>query len=85
MATANNDRFLRFWYEVQFNKIGFGMKDSQQALLSKMKWFPYNKGGGFRKWAGNIERVVNWENDGYEIRSIKDEFGNYRFTLARRI
>lgn len=73
MATANNDLFVRFWQEVSIEKIGFNIKDRSEALQSEAKWFPYNKGGEFRRWYGNNELVVNWENDGYEIQNFKDE------------
>ena len=71
LATADNNRFLRLWNEVNYNKIGYNMLNSQEALESKKKWFPYNKGGEFRKWYGNQEYLVNWENDGYEIKNFK--------------
>ena len=54
------------------------MSNSQEALESKKKWFPYNKGGEFRKWYGNQEYLVNWENDGYEIKNFYDEKGKLR-------
>lgn len=73
MATANNDYFLKYWYEVGIDKIGFGCLSRESAQLSRKKWFPYNKGGDFRKWFGNDEYVVNWENDGYEIQNFRDE------------
>ena len=73
MATANNDRFIRLWYEVGMDKIGLGMKCREEAVNSKKKWFPFAKGGEFRKWYGNNDYVVNWENDGIEIRNFKDE------------
>lgn len=73
MATANNDRFIRLWYEVGMDKIGLGMKCGEEAVNSKKKWFPFAKGGEFRKWYGNNDYVVNWENDGIEIRNFKDE------------
>ena len=73
MATANNDRFLRLWFEVNINKIGFSLTSRKEAIKSKCKWFPYNKGGEYRKWYGNRDYVVNWENDGCEIRNFKDE------------
>ena len=72
LATADNNRFLRLWNEVSFSKIGYNMSNSQEALESKKKWFPYNKGGEFRKWYGNQEYLVNWENDGYEIKNFKN-------------
>lgn len=73
MATADNDRFLKMWYEVKTNKISFASKNRESAMYSNKKWFPYIKGGGFKKWYGFYEFVVNWENDGYEIRNFKDE------------
>ena len=78
MATADNDRFLRLWNEINYNKIGYNMLNSQEALESKKKWFPYSKGGEFRKWYGNQEYLVNWENDGYEIRNFKNSTGKVR-------
>ena len=72
MATADNDRFLRCWAEVGINAIGFGCESPLDAIQSKMKWFPYQKGGEFRKWFGNNDFVVNWENDGFEIRNNID-------------
>lgn len=71
LATADNARFLRYWSEVNLHRIGFGCKSSEEALASKKKWFPYNKGGITRKWYGNRELVVNWENDGKEIREFR--------------
>ena len=67
LQTGDNNRFLRFWQEVDIQKVGFGMESLEQAKLSEKKWFPYNKGGDFRKWYGNQEHVVNWENGGKEL------------------
>ena len=67
-TTGNNDLFLRLWNEVSFIKIGYNMKNSQEALESKKKWFPYNKGGNFKKWYGNQEYLINWENEGNSIK-----------------
>ena len=78
LATADNDRFLRKWYEIDNASIGFGYSCCDEALESKKKWFPYNKGGAFRRWYGNREYVVNWENDGYEIKNFRDEKGKLR-------
>lgn len=68
MATSDNNRFLRLWYEVDFNKIGFGCKNADEAVTVKKKWYPYNKGGSYRKWYGNIDYLVNYENDGAEVK-----------------
>src|SRR5699024_12204782 len=72
------------WHEASFNNIGFGMESREQAQQSGKRWFPYNKGGSFRKWYGNQEYVVNWENDGQEIRNFKDENGKVR-SAERRV
>lgn len=85
MATTNNDLFLRRWYEVNIDKIGFNMKNAEEALESKKKWFPYNKGGGKRKWYGNNEFVVNFENNGQTIANYIDNFSNSRVKSNGRI
>lgn len=71
IKTANKDKFLRLWYEVS-NKRMSVCEDGYE------KWFPCNKGGNFRKWYGNNEYVVNWENDGYEICNYRDENGKLK-------
>lgn len=63
LATSDNDRFLREWYEVDYAKIGFGCKKAEEY-----KWYPCNKGGNYRKWYGNFNKIINWENDGFEIK-----------------
>lgn len=78
LATANNDRFLRLWFEPQIARIGFGITSCENAKNSGFKWFPYNKGGAFRRWYGNRDYVVDWENDGYEIKNFRDENGKVR-------
>lgn len=67
MTTGDNGRYTRFWHEVDFMKIGVGFKNSSEAISSNKKWFPYNKGGEYRKWYGNNDTIVNWENDGKDI------------------
>ncbi len=71
MATGNNQRFVRAWYETDIRKIMFHAADRAAALHSGKKWFPYNKGGSYRKWYGNEMYVVNWEHDGEELRTFK--------------
>nr|WP_273710231.1 BREX-1 system adenine-specific DNA-methyltransferase PglX [Leuconostoc mesenteroides] len=78
MATADNTRFLRMWFEISLENIGFSVHDRREAKNSLKKWFPYNKGGEYRKWYGNNEYVVNWENDGLEIQSFKGTNGKVR-------
>jgi hypothetical protein len=85
LATTNNNRFLRYWYEVSIYNIGFSL-DRKVAIESKYKWFPYNKGGDFRKWYGNQEYIIDWSNDGAEIKSqVKEKYpylkGNTSFVL----
>ena len=77
LATADNDRFLRLWFEVNKKSIGFNIESIGKAKITGKKWFPYNKGGDFRKWYGNQEHVVNWENGGAEIfRNAKQDGRN---------
>lgn len=68
LSTTDNNLFLRFWQEVDWVRIGFGLGNCEEAYNSGKKWFPYNKGGEFRKWYGNKDYVVNWEKDGQEIK-----------------
>ena len=71
LATADNGRFLRQWFEVAVSRIGFNYKDAASAADSEKKWFPYNKGGAFRRWYGLNENIVNWKNNGEEIKSFE--------------
>jgi type II restriction/modification system DNA methylase subunit YeeA len=69
MSTNDNARFLRQWFEVEYDNIGLSIPSSERAIESGLKWFPYNKGGSLRKWYGNCEYVVNWQNDGEEVKA----------------
>lgn len=69
LATADNARFLRLWFEVSRSRIGFGFENAALAARSGLKWFPHNKGGGFRRWYGNQDYVLNWKNNGEEIKN----------------
>jgi type II restriction/modification system DNA methylase subunit YeeA len=71
MVTGDNGRFTRFWYEVGYEQIGFNCEDREQGKSSHKRWFPYIKGGGFRKWFGNVLDVVLWEDDGRVLRNGK--------------
>ena len=75
LATADNDQFLRRWHEVDHGKCSYGSESRDAAAQSGKKWFPYNKGGEFRKWYGNQDYLVNWENDGRAIRAFGTENG----------
>ena len=81
LQTADNARFLRLWFEPSYSRIGFGCENAALAARSQKKWFPYNKGGGQRRWYGNQESVVNWENDGYEIKNFMDNKGKQRSVI----
>ena len=78
LQTGENERFVRCWHEVAVTNTMFTAKSREEAEKSSLKWFPYNKGGDFRKWYGNNDYVVNWENDGFEIRHFCDERGKLR-------
>lgn len=78
LATGDNDRFLRFWYEIARNKLNLTISSIEMSNCSEIIWVPYSKGGAFRKWYGNHEYVVCWINGGKEIRNFKDEKGNER-------
>lgn len=82
MATSDNNRFLRLWHEVIRARLVTGCKSAEQAKHSSCKWFPYNKGGEFRKWYGNAEFVVNYENDGEAIKKYAtDLYKSYTRTI----
>jgi type II restriction/modification system DNA methylase subunit YeeA len=68
IGTSDNDRFLRYWHEVDFESVQIGSLSKTEAIASGRRWFPYTKGGRFRKWYGNNEFVVNWFNDGEDIK-----------------
>ncbi len=71
LATYNDNKFLRMWYEVSIDNIGFGIKNIKESILSEKRWFPYNKGGKYRKWYGNNEYVVDYYNDGVNIKNTR--------------
>ncbi|MCB9405026.1 MAG: BREX-1 system adenine-specific DNA-methyltransferase PglX [Microthrixaceae bacterium] len=73
LQTGDNNRFLRQWWEVSQACFAFACTSREEAQASGARWFPYNKGGEFRKWYGNQEHVVNWENDGTEIRAFSGD------------
>ncbi|MDP2828190.1 MAG: BREX-1 system adenine-specific DNA-methyltransferase PglX [Sulfuricellaceae bacterium] len=75
LATGNNDKYVRLWFECDYQKIGFGKSTRGEAKASGCRWFPYCKGGAYRKWYGNNEHVVDWLNDGYELQTTKHPSG----------
>lgn len=78
LATADNNKFLRLWHEINIMKSYFDSKSIEDTVNSKAKWFPYNKGGMRRQWFGNYDYLVNWESDGMEIRNFKDDKNRVR-------
>lgn len=88
MKTGNNEKFLRLWWESNNDLICFDVKDISGAVSSNKKWFAYNKGGGARKWYGNNDYIVNWENRGHDIfvnakqdkRNVQDYPDELKFT-----
>ncbi|TXH34911.1 MAG: BREX-1 system adenine-specific DNA-methyltransferase PglX, partial [Rhodospirillaceae bacterium] len=87
LVTGDNATFGREWWEVSIGRIFFGAPDREIAKASGCRWFPYAKGGEFRRWAGNLEAVVNWENDGHAIQTTLTADGSrvrgHNFNLDR--
>lgn len=81
MTTADNNRFIRLWFEVNREHFLPNAKNAQEVLDSGRVWVPYNKGGKFRKWYGNNDCVVYWANDGHDIRNFADDKGHIRSTV----
>lgn len=69
--TGENNLFLRIWYEVENKKIGLNLKNGEETITYLKKWIPYNKGGEYRKWFGNTEYLINWENNGERLKNSK--------------
>ena len=78
LATGDNGIFARLWHEVSRLQLRLDCVSCEDSRTTAQKWFPYNKGGAFRKWFGNIVFVVNWKNDGSAIRSFRDNKGKLR-------
>lgn len=71
LATADNNTFLRLWWEVSLKNVFFNAHDREDAKNSGCRWFPYNKGGNYRKWYGNHEFIVDWKEDGKGLEEFK--------------
>lgn len=67
LQTGDNTRFLRYWWEVGLNSVGRTCPDAKAAVGSGKRWFPYMKGGEFRRWWGNQDHAINWSKDGLEL------------------
>lgn len=67
-TTGDNNKFLRLWFEVDDNKTNYFSASNEESIASKRKWFPYNKGGEFRRWYGNNDYLINWGNNGKDLK-----------------
>lgn len=76
LDTCDNDTYVRNWSEVSLSKIGFNVDSTEDTY--KAKWYPYCKGGGYSKWYGFMEKVVNWQDDGIELRNLRDKNGHIK-------
>lgn len=82
LATGENNRFIRQWYEVEITREILNPLTKLEAKNNEKKWFPYNKGGEFRKWYGNNDYVINWKNNGYDVKNFRGSVirnSNYYF------
>lgn len=73
LAPCDSDQFVRFWWEVDRLKIGLEVKSCEDSVNSQCRWFPFNKGGSFRRWFGNVQHVVDWESDGRRVKAYIDD------------
>ena len=87
MATGNNDKYIRRWWEVSCESMRTACSTRAAAKESGARWFPLAKGGDYRRWFGNITHLVNWENDGHELRTTPHPSGTriwaHNFNLSR--
>lgn len=78
MSTTNNDLFLKLWTEVDSRELGISGFNAKTAAVSGKKWFPYNKGGEYCRWYGNRSYIVNWKDDGKELKDyVSRKYGSY--------
>ncbi|HHV0635326.1 TPA: BREX-1 system adenine-specific DNA-methyltransferase PglX [Escherichia coli] len=82
--TGDNEKFLRGWHEISHSKIGFNMASEEESISSGLTWFPYNKGGDFRKWYGNFYYVINWKNGGFEVKNHIDKNGKIKSNIRNK-
>lgn len=78
LITGNNDAFMRFWFEISFMNMQTDCPNREYTLHNGIRWYPYNKGGEYRKWFGNCWYVVDWSNDGFQIQHYYDDKGKLR-------
>lgn len=79
LDTGENNKFLRYWFEVSKNTFGVGFDSSDSFSFAKMKWAPHDKGGDFRRWYGNKDWVINWEDNGFELHNSKANLRSERY------
>jgi len=77
LDTCDNARFVRYWYEVNLDNVKFNAKNNNETKTGH-KWFPYIKGGPYRKWYGNKVNIVNWENNGEILRDLRNPDGTMK-------
>lgn len=85
LDTGNNDKYLRYWHEVPFNRLGIGYDSSNSFSDAGMKWAPHDKGGDFRRWYGNTDWVINWENNGRELHNSSANLRSERLYFSKAI
>ena len=78
LVTGDNDTFLRYWWEVGDSKVEYHCLSRKESINGKARWFPCNKGGGYKKWYGFNEYLIDWENDGYRLCHFVDASGKLR-------
>lgn len=76
LATADNFRFLRYWWEVGKGQIAFDCKSREESGSRPEKWYPYMKGGLYRRWYGNQEYIINYGQNGFELKAWADPLYN---------
>ena len=85
-ATASSEKYMRKWYEVSINNIAFGCKSNEDAYQTGKRWFPYNKGGFYKKWYGNNEEIIDYFQNGDSYRNIKGFcFSNQEFYFQESV
>ncbi len=81
-STSDNARFLRLWFEVDYNHVNLRSKEITVEDSINRRWYPYNKGGGYRKWYGNNGYLIDWYHDAAAIRAIKSAvIANYQYFM----
>ena len=85
LSTSDNDRFLRLWFEVSNNNFIINCSSHENSEVTDEKWYPYNKGGSYRKWYGNMDYVINWQHDGVELRAWADWLNKHKTPMGRLV